>query len=386
MQIERLSANDFEEAMDFVNLVFSQTYGPMDFEKILPRLYRPTDEHMRQNLVVRDNGKIRALVGLYPSEMVAGDIVLKLGGIGAVSCHPNDRGRGWMKLLMDRCMEEMAQERYDLSWLIGLRQRYMNFGYEKAGAMLEYRVNKSNLKHSHEGDAPQDIKFLPMQASDQQAIAKAKALHDAQPVHCQRLLPEFYLYLISMSMQPWAAVYPDGSMAGYLVANPEKNRITEIFAENDRAFAAMVRSWVERHNIQEASISLPPWEQGSARYLGGMAEDVRILNDGNWRILNWQKVMEALLLVKSRQQRLQDGALTVEIKGDDKLGIQVHKGTATCRISTDRADVEWDPCTATRVLFGHVPPSCVTAIPEPAELLIASWFPLPLSWLLANHV
>jgi len=73
MQIQRLSVNDFEESMDFLNLVFSQTYGPMDFEKMLPRLYKPTDEHMKHNLVVRDNGKIRALVGLYPSELVAGD-------------------------------------------------------------------------------------------------------------------------------------------------------------------------------------------------------------------------------------------------------------------------------------------------------------------------
>jgi predicted acetyltransferase len=386
MQIQRLSANDFEEAVDFVNLVFSLTYGPMNFEKLFPRFYKPTDEHMRRNLAVKDNGRIRALVGLYPSEMVAEDIVLKLGAIGAVSCHPNDRGKGWMKLLMDGCIEEMVQEDYDLSVLAGLRQRYMYFGFEKAGVMLEYKIGKTNLRHFHDDDIARDLKFLPMQASDVQAVEKAKALHDAQPVHCQRPLSEFYLYLISMNMQPWVALHPDGSMAGYLAANPEKNRISEIFAETDMAFAAMIWSWVSQQSIKEVSITLPPWAQGYARCLGGMAEDVLVSGSGNWRILNWHKAVKALLLVKSRQQRLQDGTLCVGIKGYDKIGVQVHNGTATCQRSTDRADVEWDPFTATRILFGHVPPSGVTVIPDFYGPLVASWFPLPLSWLPADHV
>jgi hypothetical protein len=97
-----LAAKDFEEAIDFINMVFSMAYCPFDFVKFLPRLNKPTDECMGWNLAVRENGRIRALVGMYLDKLQAGDETLRLGGIGAVSSHPNDRGKGWMKLLMER--------------------------------------------------------------------------------------------------------------------------------------------------------------------------------------------------------------------------------------------------------------------------------------------
>ncbi|NLB44112.1 MAG: hypothetical protein GX821_02990, partial [Clostridiaceae bacterium] len=42
----RLSADDYDEAIDFLNLVFSQASRPHDFEKMLPRMCVPDDEHM----------------------------------------------------------------------------------------------------------------------------------------------------------------------------------------------------------------------------------------------------------------------------------------------------------------------------------------------------
>lgn len=386
MQIERLLAKDFEEALDFINMVFSMAHCPFDFVKFLPRLYKPTDECMSRNLVVRENGRIRAFVGMYPDIVQVGETTLKLGGIGAVSSHPNDRGKGWMKLLMEAQINEMMQEEIDLSFLVGLRQRYMYFGYEKTGALLEYKLNKSNMKHDKESGELPPIKLVPMQADDLQRIRKAKELHDAEPLHCLRPLEEFYLFLLTGNMQPWAALGPDGAMVGYLTCNAERNRIPEIFADNATALAGMVRGWFAQQNIQETAVILPSWAQASAQCLGGMAEDVHVAGSGNWRIFNWHKVVGALLRMKRSQQRLADGALCIGISEYGNLKISISGEQVTCDRTSERADVEWDAFTATRVMFGHVPSVCVTAMPKSIQPLTASWFPLPLSWIPQNHV
>ena len=47
-QIIQLSAEDFEEGMDFLNLVFGQ-HAPHDFARMLPSIYRPFDPSARED-------------------------------------------------------------------------------------------------------------------------------------------------------------------------------------------------------------------------------------------------------------------------------------------------------------------------------------------------
>lgn len=100
MELVQLSASDFEEALDFLDLVFSTAYAPTRFGNMLPLLYQPTDEDMQHNFAIREHGRIRAIVGMFPSQIQVGSKILHLEGIGGVSSHPNDRGKGWMKQLM----------------------------------------------------------------------------------------------------------------------------------------------------------------------------------------------------------------------------------------------------------------------------------------------
>jgi hypothetical protein len=252
--------------------------------------------------------------------------------------------------------------------------------------MLEYRLSRSNLKRCEGADELPPIRLEPLQATDLTGIGKAKALHDAQPVHCLRSLEEFTLYLQSGHMQSRVALAPDGSPIGYLTANPERNRITELCADSETALAGMVRAWFAQKDARETTVILPSWPQYSAQYLDSIAEDVRLTNSGNWRIFDWRKVIFALLRVKGEQHRLADGALCIAIRKYGNVQISVCGKNITCESTSGRADAEWDSLTAARVLFGNVPPACVSAIPPSVEPLAASWFPLPLSWLPQNYV
>ncbi|MBS7316232.1 MAG: GNAT family N-acetyltransferase [Clostridiaceae bacterium] len=387
MELVRLTARDFEEAIDFLDLVFSSAYCPMHFAKLLPRCYQPTDESMRCNFAVRENGRIRAIVGLFPAEVQAAGTTLSWAGIGGVSAHPNDRGKGWMKLLMARCIEEMQQDNVDFSFLTGLRQRYQYFGYEKTGGILEYQIQKTNLRHTFQNAAPaSDLIFAPFLPSDTAFLEKAKKMHETQPFYCVRPASEFHNFLLSNGMKPWVARRQDGSMAGYLVTNDKQDRITEIFADSVEDFTDMIRQWFEQRGIFAARLSLAPWKTDFARRAGSFAESFQIADCGNWRIYHWDRVTAPLLRIKNEMQPLSDGSLAIGIDGYGTLEIHVAGGQVECLHSTAAPDVQLDPFTAMRILFGQFPAVFVRDLPGSVQNLAASWFPLPLCWLPQDYL
>lgn len=386
MEIIRLRASDFEEAMDLINLVFSQAYAPSCFEKMLPLLYQPTDSHMRRNFALRENGKLRAIVGLFPAQVQAGNEVLSLGGIGGVSTHPNDRGKGWMRHLMNRCLEEMQSDGTDLSFLIGLRQRYQYYGYEKAGALAECKVGKTNFKHTQPASPAEELRFKKLLPEDTELIAAAKALYDRQPIRCIRSGQEFYLYLLSLHMQPWAALNQDGSLAGYLVCDAQKRRISELIAHSDTAMPELLRAWFAQQDAEESTVILPAFQESQLRSLTGLAEEFHLVDNGNWRIFRWDRVADALIKVRSAWRPLREGSLSVGIQGYGTIRFTVQGKAASCEKTSARPDVEWDPFTAIRILFGHAPARWVAEVPEAIRSIVEDWFPLPLSWLPQNYV
>ncbi len=387
MEVVRLLERDYEEATDFLDLVFSKAYAPSDFRKLLPLYYQPNDEKMRCNFAIREAGRIRAIVGSFPSNVQVGDTVLRLGGIGGVSAHPNDRGKGWMKILMTRCLEEMKSEHMDLSFLTGLRQRYQYFGYEKAGMLLQYQISQTNIKRSGMAmDTESSLCFIPLRKNDSTYIEKAKALYDRQEIRMIRPLADFYLTLLSTHGHPWVALRPNGEMIGYLVTDEKRASITEIFAEQETDFGEMIRSWFLQQNIDEAAVFLPPWQVQEARCLSVFAEDYRMINNGNWRIFQWENVISSLLTAKGVLSCLQEGSLNIDIVGYGTLRINVTDGHAVCARTSEHPDLLWDPLHATQIMLGHLPHMFITEIPKHLQPLIESWFPLPLSWLLQNYV
>ncbi|MFR5072051.1 MAG: GNAT family N-acetyltransferase [Bianqueaceae bacterium] len=60
--------------------------------------------------LAKDNGKIKAMVCVLPTEFKSGTQVLKAGLLGTVSVHPYARKRGYMKKLMEMAVADMRAE------------------------------------------------------------------------------------------------------------------------------------------------------------------------------------------------------------------------------------------------------------------------------------
>ena len=96
---------DYADMIDFGNYVFQ-----IDFRVLLPKLYGNHPELSADHVLVTEPGergeRIRAMVGCFKIPLqVAGNSLL-VRGIGTVSVHPYDRGKGYMKLAMHKATDD----------------------------------------------------------------------------------------------------------------------------------------------------------------------------------------------------------------------------------------------------------------------------------------
>ncbi len=373
--ISRLRAADFEEALDVLNLAFGKA-PPRDFAAILPVLYRRGEEEMSWNFALRESGRIRAIVGLFPLACRWGGATLRVAGIGGVSCHPQARGRGYMQQLMAHCVQVASTEGFHLSWLGGQRQRYGYFGYEKCGVSYRLALSQTNVRHAL-GGADFGIDFRPLVREDRAHLQGAIGLHDAQPFRGVRAPHRFYDLLLSWGHRPYVARARDGRMIGYLVAQADRTCATELLAVNEGAPELdMAAAWVQRYG--NTSFELPPWSRLLPK-LARLCEGVSASGSGNWQIFDWATTLDALLKTRAALVPLTEGAVVVEIAGYGRVAMEGGGNDAQCVRTEAAPALQLDALTAMRLLCGPLRPSLVWPLPAAAAPL-EQWCPLPLFW------
>ncbi len=376
-RIERLRADDFDELMTLLNLCF-QKPEPNWFADRLPALYQPTDEAMNHQLAIRDQGRIVAVVGLFPLMMCVGEIRLKVGGIGGVSCHPDQRGKGWMSMLLDQANADMRAQGYHLSYLSGQRQRYRNHGWEIAGSRFQFNLLQANVRHQFAQAAPPAVTLTPLtEPVDMDTLHQLQQLHDAQPLRMERPGEPLPLRMRSWRNLPYIARDAQGRVVGYAVCTPKMDTVTEVVGSSDDVVIDMLRVLREMCEPYGMNVNLPPLPSALSLNIAGWAEDIRLVKNGNWQVYDWQPVLSSLLQIKHQSQPLPSGRVVVNITGQGCFELSVNDTQARCTKADQQADLELDATRATALLLGAWNPAMVMKLPASVRVLQA-WCPLPL--------
>ena len=101
LYLGRGNSEQFDEYMDFINYVFGFNGNSSDFKKLLPKLYKYEYEPAVSSYVAVENGKLKSAIGAFDHNISVCGSVIKTRGIGNVAVHPYDRGKGYMKKLMN---------------------------------------------------------------------------------------------------------------------------------------------------------------------------------------------------------------------------------------------------------------------------------------------
>ncbi len=375
--IRELTSADYADYMDFIDLVFSQAHRPHDFRQLLPKLYRPTDEAMACHTALIEDGRIRAAVGLYPMPLSIGGISVPAAGIGAVATHARYSGQGYMRRVMERIIGRAKADGCALIFLSGERMRYARYGFEKTGRQYSLSFNAKRLMtFAGEMSLPS---LEPWDDGDPRPVSQMQEANRARFVHLERADEDVFDILRSWDCRTDLALTKDG-ISGWISYDPQSGGIQEADADSAEALLGLLAAHGRRY--MRFSWDMPELPEAYARELLQWSSDAQLHGCGNWRVLDWPRVLEILLNACPPP----DGRLTLRIGDEGTFLLACENGKVRVREVPDASpDVTADPLDLTRAALGFLPPRDVLGPCREADLL-APWFPRPIGICRADEV
>ena len=366
----------YDDLMDFMNYVFGFNGSEKDFKKLLPKLYKPEYDPCYSNYVVTENGKLKAAIGAFDSDLSVDGEILKSRGIGNVAVHPYSRSKGYMKDCMHLALRDMIEDGVDFSILGGQRQRYQHFGFEHAGQEISMGVDRGNLRRAFENVPLTPLEFRDVNADDAELLDRIHALHAAKPVHTIR--PRAAFYDIARSWRSsLTAILKDGDFRGYFIGG-----LGELTLADHADTVDVVRNYVAQRG--DVHLSFPVWEDDLLARITQFGGGISLDHCEMFNILNYPHVIGALLRFQAKREELGDGALSLFIhgfSGDVRVRIAVQNNEVTLEEVTGDCDLELGHLEAISFLCGLWSPYRLALTPA-----VRSWFPLPLFVDGADHV
>ncbi len=326
---------DYEQSLDFLNWVFfsdDPEESETDFLSMLPKLYKKEYDHCSENQIVALNDKWQAAVGLYVDEMdICGEKIL-CGGIGNVAVGKNCRGKGYMKDCMRLAKEKCLKENVDFMILGGQRQRYGYFGFEPAGAEYEYCVNSTNIRHIYGKDYVSSLTAQAVSENDSEALDFIFELYNKTfRSRILRKREKLYDILVSWYQKPFV-FKENGKYTGYALFSDKLGYVTESAAVNDEYFRLLIPALLKNSGKEAIHIKMPASKASCNQILTDVCEGFNFNHCDLVNILNWKRMVYALLKQKSEYKNFCDGKQTFLIHGDraDELfTVKIENNTVT---------------------------------------------------------
>jgi predicted N-acetyltransferase YhbS len=128
VRIRTLRAHEREELLALLDLwPQSDGWRGRDFFR---RYVEQDESYEDENVVVAErDGRLVACVQVFPRPVLVRGRAVPMGGIGSVFTHPELRGRGLARRLLDLAVERMRERGCELSLLFGVRPMYEPLGW-----------------------------------------------------------------------------------------------------------------------------------------------------------------------------------------------------------------------------------------------------------------
>lgn len=371
----RCGKEDTKQLIEMLDDVFFAADGcepELHFIELLPKLYKDEYEPAYNNVIVAENGVIKAAAGCYPMEVRAAGRPLKVMGIGNVAVAKNSRRKGYMIECMNMALKIMADEGCDYSILGGQRQRYAYFGYEPSGFLYRFNVNLENIKRLAGENASSSFEARELKDDDAETVRKIKALNESLLFYTVRSENAYCDILKTWQSVPYA-VFGNGGFKGYFSID-KNGGVQEMQAEKSEDLLEIIMCVAELTGKSSVTVPVPVFARDACAYLAKICESSEISMFERLNILNYGRFIEAFLAVKAQRVNLCTGTLKMLIhgfNGDEAVAVTVEGGNVETARAQGEPDIELSHYEAINLLTGIFSKERFS-LPAFAQ----SWFPL----------
>lgn len=360
------------EILDFSNMVFAMAPGPIDFKEMYPAIYGRKG-FSNLHIIAKDvNNRLVSSIAVKPIKLRLGkEESLSAGYLGTVATHPQERGKGYMKQLMQMSVERAKNEAMDLLILGGQRQRYNHYGFERCAPVLTFCLQVENLR---ELPAKETLDFVPLKDAD---VKQMDAIYDAYcalDMLAERKREDFTDIMRTENGQCYMLM-SRGNVRGYVYA--QGNHIYEYASIGGPKWEELVCSWQHFKGCKSFNIVVPTHQKKAVAVLGAVSESWSLHDTMMVRVLRWQTVLQKLMSFKARFQQMNDGEAVVEVNGEAKLRLYVKNNEPhvdeLSMHSKDYPRIIMTPQQAIRRFLSPI------GVLQESEDSLYGWFPLMLS-------
>ncbi len=136
-----------DEIIEFLAKIYGPNY--LEAKRVQGAILRNEPTTKPQNFIITrsKNNDLIGLIRIVERKIVLGTGVLCCGGVSSVSVHPDFRGHGIMKAMMEIAHDVMNQRNMELAYLHGRRALdgyYIQFGYRGINRYLDLEIISSH--------------------------------------------------------------------------------------------------------------------------------------------------------------------------------------------------------------------------------------------------
>lgn len=364
--------NDEKELIAALDDIFFSEEPHNNFMDLLPKLYKDKFNCGERNMILKEDGVIKAAIGCFPLEAVAAGRKMKIMGIGNVGVAKDCRRKGYMIELMNDVIAWMIDEGYDYSILGGQRQRYEYFGYAPSGSALHFEINVGNISRLRNGNTETTFTAREITEKDTELFAKINEFNEAQPYYVVRNEEDMLDILRSWRSTPYA-VYDGDCFKGYFTTNC-KGHFSEFKVVNVDDLLDFFLCAMKTTECESIAFTAPVYDTALCSYMQKICCGMSVCHVEQTNILNYAKFIEGFLAVKAQRMNLCSGTLNVLVHGykkDEKLAITVDGKNVTVTETDADPDFELDHLEATAFFAGQYSEKRLSA-----PSFTQNWFPV----------
>jgi len=377
MIVERLKAENYDELMDFINMVFSQDLIRVHFQEDLPLIFKRDDEYMSWQYVLRDeSGRIRTAIASVPYTYIVDGQQFSARTITNVATHYQHTGKGYMQTVLKKALDVMREEEVDFAILSGHRERYRFWGFEAAGTCVTADFAAFNAVNRAKTGERADFTFEQVREDDADTVRRCLELFNREPQHYLRTEENFLLFNGMWRGRAYAVRDAQGEFCGYLnYCDRWGKSVRELLLYDYSLTSRVMNSFMSFIGAENLPLTVSPFGEEQLRAVYDTAESITAGQTCRMNLLRPERLLAACLNAKRNHGGyMPEGELVIECMFG-RLLIS-NRGGFTVSQTKREPDLTVPGYEIYSLLFG---PSSQVIPPWSGQLgALGAWFPAPL--------